>query len=228
MAVELYDGWYVELNTYFRTTDVRIYNPGEYQRYNMQKVNAYFSALGWTLNAIAGMLGNMMVESTVNPWLFEHHSRNWDDVPGILADTGGMGLTQWTPCRKYYTWAVESGLDPKSGDSQCARIEWERENKKQWSLNNLGHHTWEQFVTSTESPKTLARVFCWAYERPGNPDMEQRQTNAQWCYDFLRGNPDPDPDPTPPVPPDPDPPYGLPPYLFFQFIKRKRRINRNV
>lgn len=188
MAVEEYDGWKVELNTYWRTTDVRIYDPSDAQIFNMNKVYDYFINLGWTPNAIAGMLGNMMVESTVNPWLFEHRYLTWDDVAAILTDSGGMGLTQWTPCRKYYNWALDEQLDPKSGNTMTARIEYEHQNNIQWSLDNILHYTWDDFVNSTESPEMLARVFLWAYERPADPDVSQRQANARWCFDNIHGS----------------------------------------
>ena len=184
---QMYDGWWVELNRYFRTTDVRIYDPEQVQIDNMNLVYNFFISQGWTPNAIAGMLGNMMVESTVNPWLFQHHSLSWDNPSAILADNGGMGLTQWTPCRKYYQWAIDSGLDPQSGNTMCERIEYERINNLQWSLDNYGRHTWEQFVSSEESPEILARVFLWAYERPASPDVSQRQANARWCFDNITG-----------------------------------------
>ena len=187
----LYDGWWVELNVYFRTTDVRIYDPESVQIDNMRKVLQYFLAKGWTRNSICGMLGNMMVESTVNPWLFQHSSLDWSDPAAILADSGGMGLTQWTPCRKYYQWAVDSNLDPESGNTMCDRIYYEYLNNLQWSLDNYGQHTWEDFVTSTETPEILARVFLWAYERPADPDLAQRQANARWCFDNLRATIDP-------------------------------------
>ncbi|MBR5000750.1 MAG: hypothetical protein IKY08_02190 [Firmicutes bacterium] len=186
-----YDGWWVELNVYFRTTDVRIYDPEQVQIDNMRKVLQYFLAKGWTRNSICGMLGNMMVESTVNPWLFQHSSLDWSDPAAILADSGGMGLTQWTPCRKYYQWAIDSNLDPESGNTMCDRIYYEYQNNLQWSLDNYGQHTWEDFVTSTETPEILARVFLWAYERPADPDLAQRQANARWCFDNLRATIDP-------------------------------------
>ena len=198
MATVLYYDWYVAKgHVYFKTTDVNVYQPGEYQKYNMEKVYNYFSAYGWTLNAIAGMIGNMMVESTINPGCCQYNSVDWDNPSTILSTSGGIGLTQWTPARKYYNWAIDNGLDPLQGDSQCARIEYEREHNLQWSLNNLGNHTWEQFVSSTESPETLARVFVWAYERPQNPNIAQRQRNARWAYDYLSNI-----SPTPPVPPE--------------------------
>lgn len=196
MPATLYDGWYVELNVYWRTTDVRIYNPSQTQIYNMNKVYDYFIANGWTANAIAGMLGNMMVESTVNPWRFQHSSLDWSNPAAIQADSGGMGLTQWTPCRKYYDWAVASGLDPQSGTSMCDRIKYEQDNGLQWSLDNYLHYNWAQYVSATDSPETLARVFLWAYERPAQlptPEQEaerlaQRQANARWVYDNIHGS----------------------------------------
>ena len=183
-----YDGWWVELNTYWRTTDVDIYPPEQVQIDNMNLVYDYVITKGWTPNAIAGMLGNMMVESTVNPWLFQHRSLDWDNVPAILTDNGGMGLTQWTPCRKYYNWTLDEGKDPKSGYTMCDRIKYEQDNGLQWSLDNILQYNWEQYVTSTQSPETLARVFVWAYERPADPDVSQRQRNARWCFDNIHGS----------------------------------------
>ena len=47
---------------------------------------AYFMSKGWTAEAVAGLLGNQQVESTLNPGI-------WQDLtPG-----GGWGLVQWTP-----------------------------------------------------------------------------------------------------------------------------------
>lgn len=183
----LYDGWYVELNRLFQTTDVRISQPERVQIQNMNTMYNYFIAQGWTPNAIAGMLGNVMVESSVNPWLFEHRTLNWNNPQGILADSGGMGLTQWTPCRKYYQWALDSNLDPESGNTMCDRIMYEYQNNLQWSLDNYGRHTWQDFVTSTEEPWILADVWLWAYERPSDPDENQRWANAEWCFTHIKG-----------------------------------------
>lgn len=200
MATVLYNDWYFNGgHYYFTTTDVNVYQPGDYQKHNILKIYAYFSALGWTLNAIAGMIGNMMVESGCNPGCLQYTSPSWDDPSSIIATSGGIGLTQWTPARKYYNWAVENNLDPQDGNTQCARIQYESENNIQWSLNNYGHHTWNDFIHSTESPEILARVFVWAYERPTNPNVAQRQRNARWVYDWLSTQPTP-PGPEPPVP----------------------------
>lgn len=195
MPASLYDGWYVNLNVRFRTTDVRVYDPSPEQIHNMNLVYDYFIRKGWSPNSIAGMLGNMMVESSVNPWLFQHHSLDWDNVPAILTDNGGMGLTQWTPCRKYYNWTLTEGKDPKSGYTMCDRIKYEQDNGLQWSLDNILQYNWAQYVSSTQTPEILSRVFLWAYERPAAlpPEQEaerlaQRAANARWCFDHIHGS----------------------------------------
>ena len=204
MPVQDYDGWKVNLNVRFQTTDVRIYDPDRNQIFNMNLVYDFFvKQQGWTPNAVAGMLGNIMVESTVNPWMFQH-GLDWSDPAVIIADNGGMGLTQWTPCRKYYQWALDNSLDPKSGYTMCGRIMYEYQNNLQWSLDNYGRHTWEDFVTSTEEPWILADVFLWAYERPADPDEEQRWANAEWVYDNIHGS-------------------RLNPAIYFSFIRNSRR-----
>ena len=182
-----YKGWWVELNTLFQTTDVRISQPETVQIYNMNKIHSFFSRCGWTHNAISGMLGNIMVESSANPWMFQDRSLDWSNPSAILANTGGMGLTQWTPCRKYYRWTIAENKDPQDGKTMCERIRHEQLHNLQWSLDNYGRHTWNDFVTSTEDAWILADVFMWAYERPGDPDEEQRWSNAEWCFDNIHG-----------------------------------------
>ena len=170
---ELYDGWYFEGGrVYFRTTDVNVYQPGDYQKTNI--LNIWENVKNGVSSKING-IKDKIVEGFNNAVNY---------VKGLIGSA----------------WSWGNNLDPKSGNTQCARIEWERDNNKQWSLDNLGRHTWEDFVTSTESPETLARVFVWAYERPSNPNIAQRQRNARWVYDYLTTI---DP-PTPPEPPAPD------------------------
>lgn len=190
---ELVNGWWQTGTAYLSR---------EHEDHNAELIYWYFHNLGWTKNAIAGMCGNMHVESRMNPGLWQGRT-----VPADPMTTSkGFGLTQWTPARKYIQWALDQGIsDYANGDLECERIKWEWENKKQWSLNNLGNHTWNDFVYSTETPERLARVFCWAYERPSNPNMALRQENARYYYDlFQRLDPSPDPTPDPPTPPDPD------------------------
>ena len=71
-------------------------------RGNAQYVMDLFQARGWSKNAIAAMLGNMQVESTINPGL-------WQGFDEFDYD-GGYGLVQWTPASKYIDWAASDLL----------------------------------------------------------------------------------------------------------------------
>ena len=155
------------------------------QKHNARFIQDYFTLQGWTREAIAGMLGNMQVESTINPGLWQGRV-----VPADIYTTEkGYGLTQWTPANKYITWADANMLDYKNGDNQMARIQYERENNLQWSTDNILHYTWDDYVNSHERPEILARVFVWAYERPDDPDVPLRQQCARYWYNFFKHPP---------------------------------------
>lgn len=165
--------WVYIDNTYLSLSDMRV-NASIMWRY-------FVHDRGWTPNAVAAMLGNIQVESTISPRLWQGREPPAD----IYATEKGYGLTQWTPARKLIEWADDQGLDYRSGDVQMARIVYEYENNLQWSTDNILNMTWQDFVISTESPEILARVFVWAYERPSDPNIELRQANARYWYNLF-------------------------------------------
>lgn len=173
---------------------------------NARYIYSYFTAKGWTLNAIAGVLGNMQHESAINPGRWEG-----DDV----GDGPGYGLVQWTPYTNYTNWCADRGYsDPSEMDNNLARIIYELENGLQYYKNNYPY-TFKQFVKSTDSPYTLACAFAFDYERSwvalygSEAEKEalrqKRGGSAQSWYTFLSGQ-----TPNPPVDPEPDEPTKTP------------------
>lgn len=147
---------------------------------NAQYIMNYFAALGWTKNAISAMLGNMSVESTVNPGLWQ--GRDEFDM------SGGFGLVQWTPATKYIDWAATIGADDyaeyKLIEPQCQRIQWELENNEQWQETQ--GMSFLQFTQSTNPDlRYLSDRFCWGYERPADPDLVLRGQNSYYWYNLL-------------------------------------------
>lgn len=73
---------------------------------NAQEVaNMLITDYGWTLEAVAGALGNMQYEVGLNPWrwqsdtiLSQSQARN---ATGDYAKVHGYGLIGWTPAKKY-------------------------------------------------------------------------------------------------------------------------------
>lgn len=163
------------------------------------KINAYeiwtdlYSA-GWTVNAVAGMLGNMQTESTINPGIWE--SLNAGNM------SGGFGLVQWTPASKYIDWANDRGLSYTELSSNLQRIKYEVENNVQWGNSSTGEpppYNFEGFTKSTDTPYNLGLLFLKHYERPYDPNQPVRGTQANFWYNYLTGEEPPDP-PDPPAP----------------------------
>lgn len=59
---------------------------------NIKAVYDYLSPLGYSDDAITGILGNVYGESALNPWLWENNTVTY---------SGGYGLFQFTPASEY-------------------------------------------------------------------------------------------------------------------------------
>lgn len=146
----------------------------------------YFGSIGWTLEAVSAMLGNMQSESTINPGIWEN----------LTEFSGGYGLVQWTPYTKYSEWAGVSWEN--NGNKQCERIVYEMENGLQWFSNPEAPIvsppiSFEEFSISTLDVETLANYFLWYYEHPTETIQPNRAIQARKWYVFLSGV-------TPPIP----------------------------
>lgn len=151
---------------------------------NAQMVANHFISKGWTKEAISALCGNMRHESSINPDMYEY-GYDWS------ADRG-YGLVQWTPRSKYWDWAVAQGLDPRHGDSQLDRIDYEVDNNIQWiPRSDYGNMTFAQFRQNSGgwSVDYLTEAFTWSYERPnesaGWNSMPDRKAFAQRCFNEL-------------------------------------------
>ena len=172
---------------------------------NAEYIYAYLSAKGWTLNAIAGMLGNVQVESKMSPWAWQGtidgsiinadgtHTLNMSVLAG---KSPGYGLVQWTPYSNFTDWCAKKGLDYWDIDSQLQRIDWEVEHGDQWIVRaSKGYDiTFDEFISSTKDVSWLAEVFAYCYERPGSStgtEAEQealkaeRGANGEFWYNYL-------------------------------------------
>lgn len=134
---------------------------------------------GWTVNSISGMLGNMQTESTINPSIWQ----NLDSGNLNL----GFGLVQWTPASKYIDWCNANGIDYLLMESNLDRIEWEVTNNVQWIATTDYNYSFQEFKESTDNPYKLGIAFLRNYERPANPNQEQRGIQAMEWYTFLTG-----------------------------------------
>lgn len=142
---------------------------------NAYMVFSFFTKLGFTNEAIAGLLGNMQQESGINPGF-------WQNYHGP-----GYGLVQWDPASNYLNWASGQGIDindaDQNGDGQCTLINL-CESVGQWLPTSTYPYTWAQFAALSDVHEAV-RAFLYEYERAGSPMLPNRYDYADHWYDII-------------------------------------------
>lgn len=159
------------------------YNTSNALNQSQMEVNATYlynalTSRGWSINAIAGILGNMQAESSINPGRWQGNN---------VGVGPAYGIVQWDPFTKYTNWALNQGLDPSEMDSNLSRIDYEIANNLQWIPTSQYNFSFQEFTTSNETPEYLASAFLKNYERAGVEVEEQRRKNARSWYEYLGG-----------------------------------------
>ena len=225
MNVTLVNDWYMTTDSGGQMGTTNTSNITSYQIHNATKVYNYFNNLGWSLSAIAGMLGNMQLESWLSPALIQGTHRSLlpnsasslSDVPnnvmihfydsyyGYSNGGFGVGLVQWdgytstSPAgQKLVSFAERYGLDWYDGDTQLYRIEREQQTNIQWQNGTVDgiYWTWSTYINNTQTPEKSAHAWRVCYEVAASGTDTTRQENARYWYDYFSG--------TPPTPPSPD------------------------
>lgn len=152
---------------------------GKEQKKNAIYVYQVLRDNGWEFTPIIALIGNLYRESHINPGLHE-------------SGGSGFGLVQWTPKSKYTNWTGRKSKNEGDIDDQLARIIWEKDNGQQWQTNRYGkgyNISFKEFIKdTTHSLKWLVEAFCWNYEGPGVPAMEERIEGANFYYKYILTN----------------------------------------
>lgn len=163
-----------------------IYDMNEEDRQNNAILTyVYLTQKGWTLEAIAGFLGNVQTESNISPGC-------WG-----LGGANAFGLVMWTPSSNYIPWADYYGYARDDGNAQLDFIDMgvycfhgdPLDLRNTWTPYNHGiNMTYAEFKASHKTPEELAYVFLWGYERAAGDGMiATRRKNARHWYEFLQG-----------------------------------------
>ena len=183
---------------------------------NALYIYSYLKYEGWSDNAIAGLLGNIQAESSINPGRWQ------SDRVGGDSSGHGMGIVQWTPYTKYTNWCSSEGRsDPSEMDNNLARIMYEVKNNIQWiGTGNYYDMSFEEFSKSEESIEFLAIGFLLCYERPADQSSSvqtYRSNLAKSWYTYITGH-------SPNEPSGPSDKKKKKNFNFILFNKRKRGI----
>jgi len=238
MVIQQINGWWMSTDTLMGSTDTSAI--GQRMKDNARKIYNYFKGYGWSDSAIAGMLGNMQLESTLSPaliqstnrWRLPNRAADLSDVPNSVmlnfydsyyGGSGGgygIGLVQWdgytstAPAgQKLVSFAERYNLNWYDGDTQTFRIYRECQTNIQWQSAQISGTgwTWNNYVTNTETPEVSARIWQVCYEVADPGTLATRQANARYWYDYFIAHPVPEP----------------PAWLLFG-MRNKRKVIKNV
>lgn len=216
MNIQKINGWWMSTDTLMGSTDTS--SIGSRMTENARKIYDYFTAKGWSLSAIAGMLGNMQLESTFSPALIQSTNRwrlpnraadlsdvsnsvmlnFYDSYYGLSNGGFGIGLVQWdgytstAPAgQKLVSFAERYSLNWYDGDTQVFRIFREYETNIQWQSARINgtYWYWSNYVTNTETPEVSARIWQVCYEVADPGTLTTRQANARYWYDYFEAHP---------------------------------------
>lgn len=134
----------------------------------------HLHSYGMSMHAIAGLLGNIEQESTINSGLKSSNTTGW-------------GLIQWSPRSVLTDWADENGLEWSDPDTQLLLIIEEGEESTehgQWLSTKAYSYTWEEFCEITDIDEAT-KAYLYQRERAGTPELEKRLEYAHKWYDVI-------------------------------------------
>lgn len=163
---------------------------------NARMIYNILSDQGWTLNAIAGAIGNMQAESGLNPWRWQGDTVLASDSSLLDSTEHGYGLVQFTPANKYVQNATGyTGYGPNFSDQIGSEDDGAAQMMYLDAEGDYIEHSsyplsYAEYKVSTESAYYLGKVWLINYERPGDQSEEvqdYRGNLAQSWYDTLSG-----------------------------------------
>ena len=125
----------------------------------------FFQSKGWTKEQAAGIVGNLMHESGMDPNIHER------------GGGPGFGLAQWSSPerqRALSDYAHSKGENTPSLQTQLEFVQRELETSEGAAA---------QALRSAKTPQEAAKIFSDTFERPGVPAIENRQKLAQAAYE---------------------------------------------
>ena len=142
---------------------------------NATYIHDYFTNQGWTNNAIAGMLGNFVSESGLNPDLHQY------------GGGPGYGIAQW-PASAVQGWCSSNGYDYRTLQGQCAYIQYQMTHGQQYYPSRYSRMTANEYMHSYESAYNLGMIWLNNFERPANRNQPARGQQAQYWYQYFQNH----------------------------------------
>jgi murein DD-endopeptidase MepM/ murein hydrolase activator NlpD len=154
---------------------------------NAEKTWNYFIGKGLKPEQVAGIMGNIAVESHFEPSIVQGGAKS-SNIP--MNATQGYGLVQWTDIgrkNKFVERAKEQGAKHSSLSFQLDHIWWELNNTEKGSFDALKKTT-KVGGANEASLSSAWYVFSKLYERPAAPANPERGTQANKYLSLYGSN----------------------------------------
>ena len=192
---------------------------------NITVMNGIFNSMGYVTPAQAGIMGNMVHESGLNPWRWESDSVNRNRGYGLFQFTPaypytegleGTGTPYWAP--NLSTTSVTPGAEPSDGHAQlicfnddtfgkwttsCWRSYWDPNSYPElYSMRGRiltdwgnGSRLYLDDFKKITDIQDATFAFLACYEGPSVPNYSVRVADALKIYTHLNGDIPPEPEP---------------------------------
>lgn len=173
-----------------------------YKENNARLIYGVLQSLGWRLEPICGVLGNMEHEGMLNPGQCElgRGLPQYNITTGIptnvyyLPDQShnyGLGLCGWTQApNAVLQRSVDTNVPWYNGTMQCQLLN-EADTMGFWIPTTTWPDSYTQFKVNANnrSVEDLASAFMWEYERPAPATAHEaeRRVDARKWYNYLSG-----------------------------------------
>lgn len=183
---------------------------------NAKEIYNNLHALGWSLNAICAILGNIGYEGGYNPWRWQNDNIQPYQTTNY-GDAHAYGLFQFDNATKYQQNSYAKSL-PEYGPNWSdragkttdgiAQLKYVNQYADYYSTNAYPL-SYSQFKVSTQTPSYLAKAWLYNYERPADPASTEngRASEAEYWYTVLQNYT--------PVPPVPTGDSGALPFMMY-------------
>lgn len=199
MSVEIYNGWWI--SPISSEIGPSAGSATAYQIDNASKIYVFLTGnLGWTANAACAAIGNIQVESWLNPAdvtpSIGNTINDLDNNNALNYPNNAYGLVQWKGLssaqpitNQIVSYAIRYGYEWYDGEIQLQRLGWEYFAPAKFHPQTVDgvYWTFAKYAQSTASPSQLAKVWMVCYEGTYSV-LTNRQGNAERWFEYFGGS----------------------------------------
>ncbi|TDW17889.1 phage tail tip lysozyme [Kribbella kalugense] len=154
-----------------------------------QQAFNYFVQNGWSKEQAAGIVGNMISESGVDPLKLNDGTPTGTKTQpaDAISKPGAWGLVQWYPGKKMIQPSRDAGVDDKTIGSLAYQLDFV--NKQINGKGPLPEPAVGPALRATKTPEDAAFTFASKFERftlnPNDPEYDRRRANARHVFDTF-------------------------------------------